>query len=84
MPRLSPPTAMGLPRKHASAACSTGAKKASVSRWAMVRICTAGMIYHGGSGRIRGVPHFGFQFQVDRCRSFLGMEARQASHRTSM
>jgi len=27
MPRLSPPTAMGLPRRRASAACSTEAKK---------------------------------------------------------
>src|ERR1017187_6703641 len=38
MPRLSPPTAMGLPRNRVSAACSTDAKKASASRWTIVRM----------------------------------------------
>src|SRR5438552_11195014 len=37
MPRFSPPTATGLPRKRASAACSTEAKKASASRWTIER-----------------------------------------------
>src|SRR5262245_59214296 len=37
MPRFSPPTAMGLPRKRASAACSTEAKKGSASRCTMER-----------------------------------------------
>src|SRR5437899_5668042 len=37
MPRFSPPTAIGLPRKRASVACSTDAKNASASRWMMVR-----------------------------------------------
>src|SRR5207249_11704358 len=37
MPRFSPPTAMGLPRKRGSEACSTEAKKASASRWTMER-----------------------------------------------
>src|SRR2546425_3064541 len=37
MPRFSPPTATGLPRNRASAACSTEAKKASASRWTMAR-----------------------------------------------
>src|SRR6516225_8173233 len=37
MPRFSPPTAMGLPRNRASAACSTEAKKASASRCTMER-----------------------------------------------
>src|SRR5262245_59118035 len=37
MPRFSPPTAIGLPRSRASAACSTEAKKASASRWMMER-----------------------------------------------
>src|SRR5512137_2594204 len=37
MPRFSPPTATGLPRRRGSAACSTEAKKASASRWTMER-----------------------------------------------
>ena len=37
MPRLSPPTAMALPRRRESADCSTEAKKASASKWTMVR-----------------------------------------------
>src|SRR5437667_10113120 len=37
MPRFSPPTATGLPRRRESAACSTDAKKASASRWTMTR-----------------------------------------------
>src|SRR6266581_7478657 len=37
IPRFSPPTAIGLPRNRASAACSTDAKKASASRWTMDR-----------------------------------------------
>src|SRR5947209_2209266 len=35
MPRFSPPTAMGFPRRRESDACSTDAKKASASRWTM-------------------------------------------------
>ena len=35
MPRFSPPTATGFPRKRTSAACSTDAKKASASKWTM-------------------------------------------------
>src|SRR5881396_2559329 len=37
IPRFSPPTAIGLPRNRASAACSTDAKKASASRCTMDR-----------------------------------------------
>src|SRR5262249_36357950 len=37
MPRFSPPTATGLPRRRESAACSTDAKKASASRWTMTQ-----------------------------------------------
>src|SRR5271165_1534313 len=37
MPRFSPPTATGLPRRRGSAACSTEAKNASASRWMIVR-----------------------------------------------
>jgi len=37
MPRFSPPTATGFPRRRESAACSTDAKKASASRWTMTR-----------------------------------------------
>jgi hypothetical protein len=38
MPRFSPPTAIGFPRKRTSAACSTEAKKASASKWTMERM----------------------------------------------
>src|SRR5262245_23566563 len=37
MPRFSPPTAIGLPRRRGSDACSTEAKKASASKWTMER-----------------------------------------------
>src|SRR4051812_38180028 len=37
MPRFSPPTATGFPRRRESAACSTEAKNASASRWTMTR-----------------------------------------------
>ena len=45
MPRLSPPTAMGLPRNRVSAACSTDAKKASASRWTMVRLMSHSLAF---------------------------------------
>ncbi|NDG72824.1 MAG: hypothetical protein EBY32_16305 [Proteobacteria bacterium] len=35
-PRAEPPTATGLPRRRASAACSTEAKNASASRWSIM------------------------------------------------
>src|SRR4029079_15777860 len=68
MPRCSPPTTRGLPRRLRSAACSTEAKNASASKWVTMRFMGGTVLRRFG---IRG--HAPFSIEHVTCSKMCGV-----------